>query len=127
MFELKPDFARSRERIAAFWEREIIDRPVVQFGLAKPPEEQVPLPESGHATPAERWLDAAYQTELKLASLSNAEFLGDTLPVAYPNLGPEVFSALYGCPIHFGDYGTSWTDPILEMWGTNMRNGSIAG
>jgi hypothetical protein len=116
MFELKPDYERSKHRIEAFWERELIDRPVVQFGLAKPPEERVPLPQSHHATSAERWLDAEYQADLKLATLSNQEFLGDTLPVAYPNLGPEVFAALYGCPIHFGDYGTSWSEPILHDW-----------
>ena len=116
MFELKPDYERSKERIDAFWERELIDRPVVQFGLAKPPEERVPLPQSQHATSAARWLDTEYQAALKLATLSNQEFLGDTLPVAYPNLGPEVFAALYGCPIHFGDYGTSWSEPILHDW-----------
>jgi hypothetical protein len=116
MFELKPDYERSKQRIDAFWERELIDRPVVQFGLAKPPQERVPLPQSHHATSAERWLDAQYQADLKLATLSNQEFLGDTMPVAYPNLGPEVFAALYGCPIHFGDYGTSWSEPILHDW-----------
>jgi hypothetical protein len=117
MFELKPDYERSKQRIDAFWERELIDRPVVQFGLARPPDECVPLPQSHHVTSAERWLDAQYQAELKLATLSNQEFLGDTMPVAYPNLGPEVFAGLYGCPIHFGDYGTSWSEPILHDWG----------
>jgi hypothetical protein len=116
MFEFKPDYERSKERIDAFWERELIDRPVIQFHLPKPPGERVPLPPSGHATPAERWLDAGYQAELHLARLSNREFLGDTMPVAWPNLGPEIFAALYGCPIHYGDYGTSWSEPILEDW-----------
>ncbi len=116
MFEFKPDYERSKERIDAFWERELIDRPVVQFTLAKPLEAQVPIPSSRHATPGERWLDAEYQAELHLALLANQEFLGDTMPVAYPNLGPEIFSAFYGCPIHFGDYGTSWTEPILKDW-----------
>jgi len=116
MFEFKPDYEQTAERIAAFWERELIDRPVVQFSLLKPVEERVPLPVSQHATPAERWMDADYQARLALATLSNHEFLGDTLPVAYPNLGPEVFSSFYGCPIHFGDYGTSWTDPVLHDW-----------
>jgi hypothetical protein len=117
VFEYKPDYDRSKQRIDAFWEREMIDRPVVQFGLAKPPHERVPLPDAHHATPAERWLDAEFQAEWKAASLSNQVYLGDTMPVAWPNLGPEVFSALYGCPIHFGDYGTSWTEPILHDWG----------
>lgn len=117
MLAFKPDYERSKERIDAFWERELVDRPVVQFGLLKPPEERVPVPASGHQSPAERWLDAEYQAELKLAQLSNREFLGDSMPVAWPNLGPEVFSSFYGCPIHFGDYGTSWTEPVLGDWG----------
>jgi hypothetical protein len=116
MFELKPDYEQTRQRIAAFWERELIDRPLVMFALPRPQEEWVPVPESGHATPADRWLDVEYQTELAVAMLSNHEFLGDTLPIAFPNLGPELFSAFYGCPMHFGDYGTSWTDPILDDW-----------
>ncbi len=116
MFEFKPDYEESKQRIDAFWDRELIDRPVVQFLLPKPPEQWVPLPTSDHATSASRWLDAEYQAELTLATFSNLEFLGDTLPVAFPNLGPELFSAFYGCPIHFGDFGTSWTDPILEDW-----------
>jgi hypothetical protein len=116
MLEFKPDYERSKERIDAFWERELIDRPVVQFGLLKPAEERVPLPVSNHTTAADRWLDSGYQAELKLAQLANRGFLGDTMPVAWPNLGPEVFAAFYGCPIHFGDYGTSWTEPILDGW-----------
>jgi hypothetical protein len=116
MFEFKPDFDRAQERIEAFWEREVLDRPVVQFSLPKPPEERVPLPSSHHASPAERWLDTQYQTELKAATLANQEFLGDSLPVAYPNLGPEIFASFYGCTLHYGDYGTSWSEPILHDW-----------
>ncbi|MBN1582327.1 MAG: hypothetical protein JXA89_16595 [Anaerolineae bacterium] len=116
MFEFKPDYERCKQRIDAFWERELIDRPVVQFGLSKPPDERVPLPVSNHTSPGERWLDVEYRTEFKLAELQNQQFLGDTMPVAWPNLGPEIFSSFYGCPIHFGDYGTSWTDPILHDW-----------
>jgi hypothetical protein len=129
VFEFKPDYEESKQRIDAFWEQELIDRPVVQFTVQKPCDEWVDLPVSGHSSPAERWKDAAYQAELALASLSNSEFLGDTLPVAFPNLGPELFSAFYGCPIHFGDYGTSWTDPILEDWsevdGLTFDDGSV--
>jgi len=116
MYELKPDYEPTKQRIEAFWERELLDRPVVQFGLAKPPEERVPLPASHHTDPAARWLDTEYQTELRTASLANREYLGDTLPIAYPNLGPEIFASFYGCTLHYGDYGTSWSEPILEDW-----------
>lgn len=116
MFEFKPDYEKTKQRIEAFWERELLDRPVVMFPLEKPLEHQGSLPASLHASSAGRWMDVAYQAELALAALSNQEFLGDTLPIAFPNLGPEVFAALYGCPIHFGDVGTSWTEPILHDW-----------
>lgn len=116
MFDLKPDYERTQQRIEAFWERELLDRPLVQFGLAKPREERVPLPASHHPDPAARWLDTQYQTELKAATLANHEFMGDTLPIAYPNLGPEIFASFYGCTLDYGDYGTSWSDPILEDW-----------
>ncbi len=112
----KPDYEQSRQRIEAFWQGELLDRPVVQFYLAKPFDEQVALPPSHHTTSAERWLDTQYQVELAVASCHNQDYLGDTLPVFWPNLGPEIFSALYGCPMHFGDYGTSWSDPVLHDW-----------
>ena len=115
MFEFKPDYEATRNTIEAFWKFEVLDRPVTMFSIAKP-FRSVPYPKSHHLNPAERWMDAGYQAELAYASLSNQEFLGDTLPIAFPNLGPEILSVLYGCPVHFGDFGTSWTDPILADW-----------
>jgi hypothetical protein len=115
-FTFKPDYEQTRQRIEAFWNREPADRPVAVFHLAKPFEEQVLLPIPHHRDAQERWLDTQYQAEYALANLQNQLFLGDTLPIAWPNLGPEIFSVLYGCPLHFGDYGTSWTDPILHDW-----------
>jgi hypothetical protein len=85
----------------------VLERPLVVFTLEKPPAERVPLPPDLHADSASRWMDSQFQAELALARLSNRLFLGDALSITYPNLGPEVFSALYGCAIHFGDWGTS--------------------
>jgi len=116
VFSFKPDYEAAKARIDAFWDCEIIDRPIVQFGLAKPKEERIPPPVSGHASPEARWMDSEYQAELKLGQLGNHEFMAETMPVMWPNLGPEVFAGFYGCPIRFGDYGTSWTEPILHDW-----------
>jgi hypothetical protein len=69
MFEFKPDYEKSKQRIDAFWECELIDRPVAQFGLAKPPDQWTPLPPDNHATPRDRWLDAEYQVMLALANM----------------------------------------------------------
>jgi hypothetical protein len=114
--EYKPDLEITMQRMDAFWERTVLDRPVTQFTLEKPSDEQTPLPISHHASTQERWMDVEYQAQLAAAQLSNRLFLGDSLPVAFPNLGPEVLAAFYGCPIQFGEYGTSWTEPILRDW-----------
>jgi len=116
MFSLKPDFDSTRSRMDAFWAHDVLDRPMVSMDMLKPAAERRALPQSHHPDPAARWLDAAYQAEWALTDLGNHVFLGDTLPVACPNLGAEVFSALYGCPIHYGEGSSSWTEPILEDW-----------
>ena len=116
MFALKPDYEASKQRMDAFWEREILDRPLVQFKLYKPFDEWVDLPSSNHSTWEERWLDVDYQVAWAVADLTNQLFLGDTMPVVWPNLGPDLFSALYGCPLLFIDSLTSWSKPILKDW-----------
>ncbi len=115
--EFKPDLEKTMQRMDAFWEHSVLDRPVTQFFLEKPVHEQIPLLQSNHTSTRERWMDVEYQAQLTLTQLSNRLFLGDSLPVAFPNLGPEVLAAFYGCPIEFGEYGTSWTEPILHDWG----------
>ncbi len=113
MLEYKPDFEQTKERIEAFWRREVLDRPVVMFGLARPPEQQRPMPQKPFTTWEDYWMDIPFQTERALTSVSNQLFLGDTLPVIFPNLGPEVFSGFYGCKLHYGA-DTSWSEPILS-------------
>ncbi len=74
MFTFKPDYEQVKARIEAFWEGEIIDRPLAQFTTPRPYEEWVPEPISGHATPEDRWLDAEFQAELALARCNNTLF-----------------------------------------------------
>jgi hypothetical protein len=115
MFELKPDFERVLDRYEAWWQCEIVDRPLVSMSFPKPESDRVPVPEKDHATLRERWMDTTYVVERTVAQLRNSVHYADALPVGYPNLGPEVFSAFYGCPLEFGET-TSWSEPILSDW-----------
>ena len=115
MFEFKPDFAEVLQRYEAWWACEVLDRPLTSITFPKPASERVPLPEKAHATLRDRWMDTAYTVERTVAALSNRVYAADALPVAISNLGPEVFSAFYGCPLVFGE-STSWSEPILESW-----------
>ena len=109
-----PDWEMRIQRQDAFWSNEIIDRPVAHITVPKP-NPDYPYPEKSFAAMRDRWLDAEYQAELRLAWVMNTEYLGDALPYAYPNLGPEVFSAYFGTEMEYGET-TSWTIPNLHDW-----------
>jgi hypothetical protein len=112
--ERLPDWEQRLARQDAFWSRAIIDRAPVCITTAKP-EPVRPWPQQQHATLRDRWMDTEYQTARALAGALNHDYLGDALPHAYPNLGPEVFSAFFGCELEFGE-DTSWSQPILHDW-----------
>jgi len=110
-----PDLEERMARQDAFWQREIIDRPVAHIAIPREkPLHPWPAPK-GHHSLRDRWLDAEYSAECALAQVMNTEWLGDTVPNAWPNLGPEVFSAFFGCELEYTE-DTSWAAPNLANW-----------
>jgi len=113
--ECLPDWEQRLARQDAFWQNEIIDRPVVHITLHKE-NAAYPWPKAkSYASVRERWMDAEHVAACALAGAMNTDYLGDSLPIANPNLGPEVFSAYFGCELEFSE-GTSWSIPNLEEW-----------
>jgi len=121
MFELKPDYEQVLDRYAAWWDCEVLDRPLVSMAFAKPHEDQVSCPEKVHASFRDRWMDTEFVVEQTVAQMANTVYHADALPVKFPNLGPEVFSAYYGCPLEFGET-TSWSEPNLADWSLVSMN-----
>ncbi len=110
-----PDWRERVGRVDAWWERRVIDRPVVWMALARNPL-RVPWP-ARKAWPRirDRWLDAEWHADAARAVALNTEWLGDAVPLANPNLGPEVFSALFGADLEFSP-DSSWSVPCLARW-----------
>ena len=113
MFERKPEFEEVFNRYEAWWNRAIVDRPLVSMTFPRPKAEQRSPPLSGRRSVRERWLDTDYVVACAETRLHNIEHFADSLPVAWPNLGPEVFSAFYGCPLEYAE-DTAWSRPILS-------------
>jgi hypothetical protein len=110
-----PDWEKRIERVDAMWYGEIIDRPVVEVTFPKPnPDYPYPKAKS-YSNLKDKWFDAEYRAEFELARVMNTEYLGDSLPNAWPNLGPEIFSAYFGCELEYGE-DTAWAIPNLEDW-----------
>lgn len=113
--ERVPDWEKRLARQDAFWHCEIIDRPVVCMSLPKSRPESPPLKAKTYRNPRERWMDTEYVVESAVAHALDTDFLGDDLPRAWPNLGPEVFSAFFGMEMVY-TAETSWGVPNLHDW-----------
>lgn len=111
--EHKPDADKVVERMAAWWEGEIIDRATIL--LTAPGPNPQPLPARTHATLRERWMDIDYQVECAAIHAANTYWAGESLPIYMPNLGPEILTACYGAPLNFTE-DSSWSEPILRDW-----------
>jgi len=109
----KPDAAKACERMAAWWEKEILDRPTIQVCAPKPKPK--PGPKKHHASLRDRWMDVDYVLEGAQTNVANTYWGGECLPAVATNLGPDVVAAAYGCPLVFEET-TSWSEPCLKDW-----------
>lgn len=106
------EFESIKERFDAFWDREILDRPLICITAPKKKQRKVefPVPESL----VERWTNVEYVLKKMELCLENTLFLGDAIPWYWPNLGPNHFTACIGGDLVFRDETTSWVEPFIE-------------
>ncbi len=113
----KPDTSKAFERIKAWLAHDIIDRVPVQFhrqDMTKKIDKAI----SGWDSMKARWFDSEYQINRFIKSLETREFLAESFPVFWPNLGPDVFAALYGIELEYAEetsYAIHSNDPIPEL------------
>ena len=115
VLQYKSDPQKALERMEAWWNREILDRPTIQVYAPKLQEQRIPYPVKQHANLRDRWMDVEYQVECANANCANTYYAGEAMPTYMPNLGPELLTAAYGAPMQFME-STSWTEPILKDW-----------
>ncbi|MGB2820384.1 MAG: hypothetical protein WBF17_05350 [Phycisphaerae bacterium] len=106
----KPDFDEALERLEAWWDCRIIDRPPVTIHVR--PERQPELPRKEHPTIRDRWFDFEHKLDRFEASLDGAVFLGESFPKFDPGLGPEQCATVFGCELEFSET-TSWSIPVV--------------
>jgi hypothetical protein len=112
----KPDFEMAMKRINAWFEQTVVDRPPIRFTAHNADFVQAHV--SGRKSWPDlksRWLDAEYQVDHYRASIEGEVFLGETFPVFWPNLGPEIYAACFGAELQFGEV-TSWSRPVIKDW-----------
>lgn len=116
------DWPRIRKRYEAFWQGEIVDRPLVQVTSRRPDAPARIMQDSPPEQP-DRLFDWYTDADLVIPRLERAvartHFAGDAFPVVFP-VSPSLVAieaAYLG-----GDYtltsGTAWCNPIIEDWAT---------
>ena len=120
MFKYKEDYEDVLKRFDAFWQCEIIDRPLTSITFKK--EKQIVLKEKKYNTMEEKWMDFSFRAEESINNFENTVFYADSVPVAFPNLGPEIFSAMCGCEYNFGET-TTWSEPCILDWEKDFDKG----
>lgn len=111
---MKEDAGLVVDRFEAFYRQEVIDRALVTMTVVAddaPP----PPPVRQYPTLKDRWLDVETRAEEDLLRLERMRFYGDAMPIVWPNLGPEIFSACSGSGYVFGE-DTTWSEPVIENW-----------
>ena len=111
-----PHFEEAMQRVYAWYQCEILDRAPIRFmahnAFLDTGVDYAKLsPEERRA----RWFDVEYQVDLFERSIEGRTFHGETFPIFWPNLGPNVYAAFYGGELEFGEV-TSWSEPIVHDW-----------
>lgn len=109
--EKKPDFVQCMKRIYAWYDHQVLDRVPVRFSAHNAEYDRLDDLSRWPSVKA-RWYDVEYQLDKCLKAAQEGSFLGETFPLFWPNLGPNVYAGMLGANIEFGDV-TSWAKPCV--------------
>jgi hypothetical protein len=115
--ENMPQFDMAINRVYAWYENQIIDRPPVRF-MAHNAFLEAATEDIADLSKSEKeawWFDVELQVDLFINSIEGRQFHAETFPVYFPNLGPDVYAAFYGAQLEFGEV-TSWSVPCVRDW-----------
>ncbi|MFN8440141.1 MAG: hypothetical protein U0175_05195 [Caldilineaceae bacterium] len=108
----KPDFEQTIERFEAWWLGEMIDRPPITLSVI--PSRPSYAPRSSHQSHRQRWLDIEFVIESAIATMERTDYVADSYPIFWSNIGPEITSTLFGCDLTFTE-NTSWSAPVIHQ------------
>jgi hypothetical protein len=89
-----PDFSTSMKRVYAWYQNQILDRPPVRF-IAHNAFLEAANQDISALSRQEKedwWFNTELQVDLFERSVAGHRFHGETFPVFFPNLGPDVYA-----------------------------------
>jgi hypothetical protein len=105
----KADFDEVLARFEAWWQGQMIDRPLLTINVrdGRSASTAPPCGDLRHV-----WMDAEAAIDRFEAGIESQTFVAETLPVYMPNLGPDICATVFGAELEFGR-DTSWSRPVV--------------
>ncbi len=104
------------EKYNEAWHLENHDRPVMNVTSWEQKTPVLKEPDSVEA----RWLNTDFVARKARYIVENQHYSGESFPTVFTNLGPDLFAALYGAELKFGE-STSWSEHCISEWKEGMR------
>jgi len=114
MTVFKPDFAEACRHWQAFWQGELIDRPLIV--VTSPKEAGIPIPPRAYLEGVNG--DFAGPAENMIKRAAATYYGGDAIPVYTPSFGPDQFAGFLGAKLQMtcDESNTSWAEPFVTDW-----------
>lgn len=112
---IKPDFDEAANRMEAYWQGEMIDRPIIMSNVSKDNYEFVK-----GSTYHDRAVSGDLDQILKniLHNARGQIYLGEMMPSAWMSFGTHEIASFFGSEIIWtdGSGDTTWSNPIVSNW-----------
>ncbi|MHB8996637.1 MAG: uroporphyrinogen decarboxylase/cobalamine-independent methonine synthase family protein [Armatimonadota bacterium] len=105
----KHNWSEARERLLAYWNMEIIDRPCIAVTAPGKTPRRALAPPADFQT---KWTDPEYVAQSYDAGHERTYFGGEAIPGTSLMVG---YCFGYGAPLHYSEQ-TVWQEPIIEDW-----------
>ena len=113
----KQDFEQSKNRMLAFWEKEIIDRCCAAVVAPKDGYQPPPIPKDAQGL-EDHYTNPETVCKRACYTFENSFYGGHALPVIMPFLGTAGHAAYFDIPYQFAD-DTIWFFPIIDDYTKN--------
>jgi len=108
------DMGHIQNRYVEFWNRENHDRPLLSLHAPKDGAKRGNFTLSPDIK--SNWWDAELIIRRARANMDATCYTAEALPIANPNLGPDVMAGFLGAEILFETMATSWSVNFVEDW-----------
>lgn len=112
------DYDKKIERFKGLLQCEIVDRPV--FCMSYQKDKSLKFEGRSDYNSEADWLNFDRRSDQEIKKALNTVCYGDEMPIVFPDMGPEIYSAWCGCGYNLAKH-TTWSEPCIFDWERDFK------